>query len=571
MILKRSLFFGLLPAVIAAAGVSLCLLRSGSTDAPEKKSKVRLAVLIVFDQMRGDYLRKWEKLFGEGGFRRLMKEGAWFDNCHYPYAATLTGPGHASLATGASPHRHGIIGNEWYERERVDLVSAVLSERHRPVPAPPRSEKTLHGSAPLRRRQPSLGDALLDASKGKSRVVSLSLKDRAAILLAALRAICCWFNPSAGTFVTSSYYADALPRWVKDFNGSGRADSFFKRDWTRLLPDLDYARHSGPDNVPAEGVGYKQGQTFPHPTTGGLTRRGPEYYQAMLNTPYGNQLLLELAKRAIDAEKLGQGEATDLLCLSFSSNDLVGHCWGPDSQEVLDITLHSDRIVKELLDHLDDRVGAGNYVVAISSDHGICPIPEVVQAQGKEAGRVSPQMLLIGAADFLNKRFAAGRVGLPWIEAAINSQVYLNRRLLRELRLEAEVVEKALGEWLARQPGVHAVFTRTEILGAKKAGLLEQVRLSFDAERSGDLVVVLQPYHLLSAPISPRLAAYRTTHGSPHPYDTHVPLLVLGGGIRSGVREQRVPPQAVVPIMSRALRIAPPAGCDAALPDDVFP
>ncbi|MBM4068157.1 MAG: alkaline phosphatase family protein [Planctomycetes bacterium] len=567
--LKRPLVLGVL--IVAAVAATAGFFLIGKKGTPAQQPKVRLAVLIVFDQLRGDYLGKWDKLFVEGGFRRLMKEGAWFTNCHYPYAATITGPGHASLVTGTSPSRHGIIANEWYDREKADLVPAVLSEQHRPIPAPAHSAKALHGAAPLRRRQPSLGDALLDASKGKSRVVSLSLKDRSAILLAALRAICCWFSTSAGAFVSSSYYTDALPRWVTDFNRGARADSFFDHDWDRLLPKLDYARHSGPDNVAAEGIGYDQGQTFPHPTNGGLKKPGQDYYQAMLNTPYGNQMLLELAKIAIDAEKLGQGQATDFLCLSFSSNDLIGHCWGPDSQEVLDITLRSDRVVKELLDHLDDRVGAENYVIAISADHGICPIPEVAKAAGKKAGRVSPQLLTTDAIAFLSKRFAAGKMGLPWLEEAINGQIYLNRRFIRELGLDTGAVGRTLAEWLGSQPGVLAAFSSADLAGEANSGLREQVRQSFDPERSGDVVVVLQPYHLLSPPISPRLAAYRTTHGSPHPYDTHVPLLIYGGGIRPGVHDERIAPQAVVPVISRALSITPPAGCDTALPHGLFP
>lgn len=566
---QRRMALTLFLLVIGAAAAGVVLSKDKQPSAAEPK--VRLAVLIVFDQMRGDYPGKWEKQFVEGGFRRLLKDGAWFQNCHYPYAATLTAPGHASLATGASPHRHGIIGNEWYDRARGSVITSVRSERHRPIPTPLASQTHI-GAAPIRRRQLTIGDALLNATKGKSRVVALSLKDRSAILLAALRAICCWFSTYAGGFVTSSYYADSLPRWVTDFNRKGQANSYFNRDWTRLLPELDYTPHAGLDDVAGEGIGYLQGRTFPHPTHGGLNRPGREYYEAMLNTPFGNEMLLQLAKTAIDAEKLGQRGVTDMLCLSFSSNDLIGHCWGPDSQEVFDVTLHSDRLVKELLDHLDKRVGRDRYVVAISADHGICPIPEVASSQGKKAGRVSPQLVTTDALAFLNQRFAAGKAALPWIEEVANGEIYLNRRLLRLLRLDAAVIEAGLGEWLSGQPGVQAAFTRTEMLrGANKNPLAEMVRLSFDSERSGDVTVVLQPYHLLSPPISPRLAAYRTTHGSPHPYDTHVPLLVYGAGIRPVVHEERVSPQAVVPILARALGIPPPKGCEAPLPDGVFP
>lgn len=552
----------LLVLALGAAPAFMALNRHAPSERLADEPKVRLAVLIVFDQLRGDYLGRWEKLFGEGGFRRLQKDGAWFQNCHYPYAATLTAPGHASIATGTSPNRHGIIANEWYDRKTAAMVESIHSGRQRPV------------RGPLSRKRPTIGDALLQATRGKARVVSLSLKDRSAILLAALRAICCWFSTATGTFVTSSHYADSLPFWVTDFNRSRRADSFFDRDWTRLVSDIDYAAHSGPDDVAFEGVGYNQGRTFPHSLKAGLTKPGPGYYGAMLNSPYGNEMLLELALRAIDAERLGQGETADLLCLSFSSNDLIGHCWGPDSQEVLDITLRSDRVVKRLLDHLDQRIGRDKYVVAISSDHGICPIPEIARFQGKKAGRVSPEILTSHASTFLDEHFAAKDKKLPWIEAVASGSIYLNQRLLAELGLKPESVEIALQDWLPTQPGVLAAFSRTSLLNPTHHGPLdhyaEMARLSFAPERSGDVVVVLQPYHLLSPPISPRMAAFRTTHGSPHPYDTHVPLLAYGPGIRPGTYVELVTPQAITPILARALRISPPSGCNTTLPEGIF-
>lgn len=557
--LTRSTRILLLALALGAAPLFMALTRWAPSEAPADEPRVRLAVLIVFDQMRGDYLRRWEKLFGDGGFRRLLKDGASFQNCHYPYAGTLTAPGHASIVTGTSPHRHGIIANEWYDRKAAAMVESIHSNQHRPVPTP------------LSRKRPTIGDALLAATNGKARVVSLSLKDRSAVLLAALRAICCWFSTAAGAFVTSSYYADSLPPWVTDFNRSRRADAFFDRDWTRLVPDMDYLAHSGPDDVAFEGVGYDQGRTFPHPLKAGLAKPGPGYYGAMLNSPYGNEMLLELALRAIDAERLGQGETADLLCLSFSSNDLIGHCWGPDSQEVLDITLHSDRVVKKLLDHLDARVGRGKYVVAISADHGICPIPEVARSRGKKAGRVSPEILTSHGSAVLDQSYAPDANKLPWIEALVNGNIYLNQGLIKELRLDRGGVETTLAGCLKSQPGILNAFSRSELLsGTNQDELARMARLSFDPERSGDVVVVLEPYHLLSPPISPRMAAFRTTHGSPHPYDTHVPLVVFGPGIRPGTHSESVTPQAVTPILARSLGISPPVGCDTPLPQGIF-
>jgi len=558
-------------ALLVAAGAALLVSLAYSAPAretPARPVRSRLAVLVVFDQMRGDYLTRWQKLFVEGGFKRLQQEGAWFQNCHYPYAETITAAGHASLVTGCSPYLHGIVGNEWYDRSAAKIVGAVESDRYVQVP-PAQGAKgaVATGAAPLLRRQPTVGDALHKATAGKGKVVSLSIKDRAAILLAALRAQACyWFSTTTGTFGTSTYYRDRVHPWVEEFNHRHAADRWFGKDWTRLRPQLDYALLSGPDDVAAEGDGFKQGRTFPHPTNGGLTSAGKAYYGALTNSPFGNDLLLALARQAIEAEHLGQGDVPDLLLLSFSSNDLIGHTWGPDSQEVLDVTLRSDLIVKELLDFLDARVGRGQYTLALCSDHGVCPLPEVARAEGKEAGRVSPQVLLTGASAFLNDTYAKGDK-VVWIEEAVYSWIYLSRGALRAQGLKSAEMEATLAKWLVQQPGIQAAYTRTQLSAGpiKNDPVGERVRRSFDPARCGDVYLVLKPYYLLSPPLSPKVYL-RTTHGSPHPYDTHVPLLVYGPGIQPGVRTDLVTPQAVAAILARGLGVDPPSGAEDAVP-----
>jgi hypothetical protein len=570
---RRSSFIALLTLAgcLALAGV---LTPAPAADEPAPApERPRLVVLVVFDQMRADYLTRWQKQFSKEGFGRLLREGAWFRNCHYPYALTLTAPGHTSLVTGCAPRRHGIIANSWYDRARGADVGAVRTERFELVPAPAGGGR-LPGPAPVRRRAPTVGEALLLGTRRRGKVVSLSVKDRAAILLAALRAsICCWFSTGAGRFVSSTYYGDRLPAWVRDSNRRRPADRWFGLSWDRFRPGLDYARLAGPDDVAAEGTGYAQGRTFPHPLTGGKDRITPAYYDALLSSPFGNELLLELALAGIDAERLGQRDAPDLLCLSFSSNDLVGHTWGPDSQEVLDVTLHSDRVMARLLAHLDRKVGRGRYAVVVSADHGVCPLPEVARARGKDAGRVPPELLSSRANAFLNETFNQGKARLPFVEAASNLMVYLNRGTLKEQGLESARVEAALAGWLAKQPGVQAAYTRTQLQGGPPRGdpIGRRVWLSFDPERSGDVMVVLRPYYLLSPPITSRkLDAYRTTHGTPHAYDTHVPLLVYGPGVRPGVRGERVTPLAAAPVVARLLGVPPPAAAAEPVPEGLL-
>jgi hypothetical protein len=371
--------------------------------------------------------------------------------------------------------------------------------------------------------------------------------------------------------MTSSYYRERLHPWVAEFNRGRPADRWFGKDWTRLRPDLDYGKHSGPDDVAGEGTGWFQGRTFPHPTTGGLAKLGDgfankDYYGALSNSPFGDEVLLDLARRAIDAERLGGGDAPDLLCLSFSGTDTVGHCWGPDSQEVLDAALRADRLVAALLTHLDAAVGRGRYALVLTSDHGICPLPEVARGEGKDAGRVSPERLLAAAEDFLQQTFAPNGPKGRWVEANANEWVYLNPAVLRDRGLKVADVEAALAGWLKQQPGVLAAYTRTRLAAGPLADdpVGERVRRSFHPERCGDVAIVPRPYYLLTSDLT------GTLHGSPHAYDTHVPLLVYGEGVAGGVRAEAVSPLAVASILADALRVPFPAAPDAAPPGGLF-
>jgi predicted AlkP superfamily pyrophosphatase or phosphodiesterase len=564
---------GIFTSMMMLGGIcaALTFLAVSAQTASDQPAKPKLVVLVVFDQMRGDYLTKWEKLYDKDGFGRLLRDGAWFQNCHYPYAFTLTAPGHASIATGCPPSKHGIIANDWYDRATRVEVGAVKTDRYRTVPQLGAKEKD-DGPAPVRLKQSTVGDGLQKMGNGK--VVSLSLKDRAAILMAALRATAVyWFNTAGGLFVTSTFYRDPPHSWVNEFNKGRFADKFFAKDWTKLRLELDYEKYSSADDVASEGIGFKQGRIFPHPMTGGLEKPGKNYYDALTLSPYGNGLLLELAKRAIDAEQLGQRDACDLLCLSFSSNDLVGHCWGPDSQEVLDITLRSDLLIKELLAYLDAKVGRDRYVLVMTADHGVSPIPEVAAAQGKDAGRVSPNVFTTQAADVLQTTFAADKKQLPWIEKSSAGWIYLNQATLKEAGVPAAKAEQALVDWLGRQPGIQSGYGRSRLEQGRFADdpIGEAVRLSYHPDCSGDVAVILKPNYLVSGPITEkRNDAYRTTHGTPHPNDTHVAFVVFGAGVQSGVHQEQMTPLAAAAIMAEALGIPPPGGSEYPVPDGLF-
>jgi predicted AlkP superfamily pyrophosphatase or phosphodiesterase len=546
-----------------------------ASSAQGEAAKPKLVVLVIFDQMRGDYLKKWQPLFGAGGFKRLQEDGAWFTNCHYPYAYTLTAAGHTSLVTGTFPCKHGIIANDWYDRSSALTVSSVT---------PPPEDKS-KGAGPYRRKSETVGDVLLRVLMGKGRVASLSIKDRAAILMAALRAhLCYWFDTQTGNFGTSAYYRVDPHSWVSKFNKTRMADQWLDKNWERFDKQLDYAKHSGPDDYSAEGTGYLQGRTFPHPFKLGATKdekkNRQHYYDAVTNSPMGNELLLHFAKTAIVQENLGQSDTVDLLCVSFSSNDLIGHTWGPDSQEVLDVTLRSDALIKDLLACLDAKVGKGNYYLAVSADHGVCPLPELAKEQGKDADRIPPELFTSLAEDFLNKKFLPEGKKAPWLEQPKkgNPWVYFNYATLKELKLSPAEVESALVKWYNKQPGIEQAFTRTSMMEERckeePSSLFLSVKRSFHPDCSGDVMVINKPYYFFKAPKlsknPERDSTYRTGHGTPHHYDTHVPLLVMGPRVRPGIRDQRIAPQAMASILSEALGLPPPKDAEYPLPAGLF-
>ncbi|HJT76500.1 MAG TPA: alkaline phosphatase family protein, partial [Gemmataceae bacterium] len=452
----------------------VCIGFAGAGPRPAPAGRPKLAVLVVFDQMRGDYPIRWRQLFGEGGFRRLAHDGAWFQDCHYPYATTVTAAGHASIHTGCSPRTHGIIANEWFDRASGGEVYCVASPRYTRVPPVAGGDRKRNaGAAPERLLAPTLADALETATDGQAKVVSLSFKDRSAVLPGGRRPDACyWLDTATGQFVTSTYYRDMPQPWVTAFNDAHPADRWYGGTWDRLRPDLDYAALAGPDDQPGEGGGALQGRTFPHPMSGGPLKLKATYYGALYDSPFGNDLLLELAERAIDAEQLGKHDVPDLLCVSFSCNDPVGHTWGPDSQEVLDVTLRSDRLLRELLDHLDRAVGAGRYLLAVTADHGVCPLPEVARRRGEDTGRISPAKLRQGAEEFLDESFGPNPGKAPWLEAAGSSfspAAYLNQAALAKRGLKSADVEAALAGWLVKQPGIQAAYTRTQLLAGVPA------------------------------------------------------------------------------------------------------
>ena len=582
-----------LALVLALFASPTAALFAADGDAP-KKAKVKLAVVVVFDQMRGDYVEKWQPHFGEGGFKRLQTDGAWFTDCHYPHGVTTTAPGHASILAGCSGDKHGIVNNNWFDRPSAVEIYSAASTRYELVPPKPLDEEAALPKTPDAKPKPpavgnpdrflgpTLADVLRESTGGKGKVFGLSLKDRSAVFPAGRKPDgAYWFN---GRFVTSTYYRDSLPAWVSAFNDAGLAQSYHGKTWTRLRPDLDYDALAGPDDAPGEGTGPndkkgqpgRMGKVFPHPIGGGKAEIGATYYQDMVTSPYGNDLLLAFAKECVVAEKLGQRDAPDLLAISFSSNDLVGHAWGPDSHEVLDVTLRSDLIMADLLKFLDAKVGPGNYSVVVTADHGVGPIPEVSAAKGLDAERIPPIALLKNAEAHLRAAYgranpdkADAKPGEPkadrnlWIEAVSAPNFYLNQRRIKAHDLAPGDAAEKLAAWLRTQKGIDRAYTHAQLSaeeGPAGDALFAPMRRSFHPDRSGDVVVVTKPLSLFDTYTT------GTSHGSPHSYDTHVAFLVYGPGVAGGKRDEKVTPLHAAAIAADFLGVNPPRNNQYPLP-----
>ena len=555
----------------------------GGPGHPEPgKPAGRLVVLVVFDQMRGDYLERWAEAFGPDGFERIKKDGVWYSDCHLPYACSSTGPGHASIITGAPPSAHGIVENAWYERG-TGLVYCVQPTRpYDRVPAPPATaDKPSRGSetgfSPERLLSETVGDKLQAATGGKGRVVSLSIKDRTAVLMGGKKpdaAYC--FDTRDGKFHTGLYYRDRPHPWVEEFNASGFVNQWVGKKWERFRTDVDFDALAGPDAAEGEAYGfYGQGRVFPHPFAPKSTTADKDYYAALETSPAGNDCLFELTKRAITAEKLGQGEAADLLCVSFSSNDLIGHQWGPDSWEMLDITLRSDRLIAEFLKFLDSTLGNEKYVLLITADHGICPIPEQKRyPQQYPAATRKPITDLLGPLTAaLDETFGKEPAGpTRWLELAgkdadtVWPWLHLNHAGITARGLDPAAVADYAAQWVGNRPFMLTAFTRKQIEtnalpplspGTERdvRAIFEKVKKAYHPARCGDVIAVAKPGVLVTS------YENGTSHGSPHEYDTHVPVLVYGAGVpAAGKRRERVSSLIVAPTLARALGIDAPGG-----------
>ncbi len=505
--------------------------------------KPRLVIGIVIDQFRYDYLTRFESLFGEGGFKRLMEGGAVFTNANYLHVPTYTACGHATFMSGTGPSSNGIIGNEWYDRETGRRVTSVSDSKVKLLGG----KEGASGMSPARLIGSTIGDELKLASIGQSKVVGVSLKDRSAILPAGKHPNgAYWFDSATGNLVSSTYYFSDLPEWVKQFNREQRPDRFFGKRWEKLLPEASYQLST------ADDAAYERsapGNKFPYTITGGEQSPGPRFYSQFEISPFGNDYLADFAKAAIENEGLGADDVVDLLTVSFSSNDLVGHFYGPYSQEVEDVTLRTDRTLADLFNYIDRKIGLDRTIIVLTADHGVAPVPEQVLAMGY-GGRIEPRAVTDAVQNALNQRYGEEK----WILAFANGNVYLDEAAIARRKLDLTEVERAAAEAVLRLGSIADCLTRTQLISGHypRTKIERSVANGFHPQRNGNLVVVPLPFFFIGEGVT-------TTHGTPYSYDTHVPVIFFGAGIAAGHYQVVSSPADIAPTLASLLKIETPS------------
>jgi len=492
--MRRVLAFGLL------------FLLAGSA-APQKP---KLVVAVIFDQFRYDYLTRYRSDY-HAGFDRLLTQGAVFTNARYEHYPTVTAVGHSTYLTGATPAISGIVGNSWYDRAAGKTVTSVIDSATKLVGGDG------EGSSPRRLLVDTVGDELRKASGGKSHVIGISHKDRAAILPAGHSADAAyWFLDPTDGFVTSTYYVSELPSWVRDFNASHPCEAYAGQKWL--------------------------GHAIP-PT-------GAKLCEAVTDSPFGNDLLERFAERALEAEQLGKHDATDVLTVSFSSNDVVGHQYGPDSPEAHELCVTSDRVLAKLIAAIERQVGPDGYLLVVSADHGVAPTPEANAALKMPGGRLTGNPVAKAVEAALGKRYGEAK----WVTNSGETGLYLNLAEMESRKLDRAEVDRAAADAAMTVPQVFRVYTREQLLSGQfqNDSIGRRVLNGFFAQRSPDIEVLLDPYWITSSS--------GASHSTPFGYDTHVPVVFLGATIRPGHYDQPVMVNDVAPTLATLLAIETPAG-----------
>lgn len=512
-----------------------------------QSQRPKLVIGIVVDQMRFTDLYRYYDFYSPDGFKKLMSEGSNFTFAHYNYELTSTGPGHASIYTGTTPFFHGIIGNDFYDKRNNRMLNCVQDDNSNGVGTTNSNGK----KSPVNLLSSTITDELKLFTNKKSKVFSVSIKDRGAILPAGHMADgAFWYDSKSGKFVTSDYYMNHLPTWVKNYNYKNFVESFLSSDWDLLLNKSIYEINS-PDESTYEKDLFKENKTsFPH-SFNNLTIN--EKYNAFQFTPYANQAVMELAIEAVRNEDLGADEITDFLAISFSTPDLIGHEIGNYSYELMDIYLRIDRNISELLTFLDNQVGKGNYLLFLTSDHAGIETPAYLKDNKMPVGGIGTDRVRDSLKAFAKRNFNSEDI----IENFSNRQIFLNYDFIRKTNLNLSDVQKAFAQYLRETfYEIQSVFIRENLENQVASRTNKNTILNgWNPSRSGDIAFNLLPGYLNN------FMEKGTTHGSGYSYDTHIPLLFYGWNIPAQTVNKPVYIVDIAATVASILRINEPNAC----------
>lgn len=511
------------------------------------QSKPKLVVGIVIDQMRFDYLYRFRSNYGKDGFNRLINEGTNFTYAHFNYVPLYTAPGHSSIYTGTTPYYHGMISNNWYDRKTGKVIYCCDDNTVKGVGTDGAEGKM----SPKNLLATTMTDELKIATNGFAKVVSVSLKDRGAILPGGHSADeVYWYDGESGKFISSTYYMKSLPTWVDKFNEKNFADYYLSKDWTLSLPTDKY-KINAPDNANYEPDLYHEGKnTFPH----SFKNIDPKTkYETLRYTPFGNQILLDFVNAILSNENLAGNEFTNFLAISFSSTDYIGHEYGPNSEEIEDTYIKLDHQIAELLKLLDKHIGKNNYILFLTADHGAVEVPEHLSNLKIPAGNFDPKIITDSVNVFGRKTFNVDGM----VEKFINKQIYLNYKKIESAGLDLPEVEDQISNYLySTFPEIAVVRKRSDIINEHATRNSDNFILNgFNFQRSGDIAVELQPNLQFNT------GEDRVTHGTRNSYDSHVPLLFFGWKIPH--RELNTPVYTIdiAPTICSMLHLNEPSSC----------
>jgi len=528
------------------------------------RPKPRLILQITVDQLRGDLPRRYLPKMGAGGFRYLLDEGIVYEDAHHAHANTETIVGHATLATGAHPSAHGLIGNVWLDRASGNLTYNIEDARYPLLTAgadvdksteidPTQRAARTDGRSPAAILVSTFSDELTIHTVRRAKVYGVSIKDRGAVSLAGHTGKAFWFSKAAGEFVSSRFYYNRYPDWVTKFNASDPTNRYADTDWELLLARDQY-QFADLDDMPWETSLGRYGRVFPHP----FGSREDKLFTTLLTiSPVGDELTLNFAKALIENESLGADEITDYLSISFSSTDYVGHLFGPSSLEAEDNLLRLDRTLAKLFAFVDRQIGLKDTLIVLSADHGGPEVPAQLKQLGIEADYVNPESWdQQSGIERLKDEFGAGE---ELIERYYHPYVYLNRDVIRERGLDQAVVEQAVADEMMKFPGVALAVSSTALMKGQVAetALTRSILNSHNPKRSGDIFVVFEPHWFINDFDGLKVAA---THGSPWRYDSYVPIMFAGAGLQPQRVHRKVYTVDVARTLAAIAGTKPPSG-----------